>query len=166
MNDVSSISLFLFCPSKGIQIEYVLSFSFPDGRWVLSTRDTDSDRGSILWGKCRRESQERAEGCSPQFELVFVERWWCWWWWWWSLVAPPIGTNDSPEGREEWYEGRTNAANKSETRFLLAKFLLDEGRIGKRDFLPTGIKQNNKKIKNEAINNRCVGASEIWKIDD
>ena len=63
------------------------------------------------------------------------------------LVAPPIGTNDSPEGREKWYEGRTNAANKSETRFLLAKFLLDERRIGKRDFLPTGIKQNNKNEK-------------------
>ena len=48
MNDVSSISLFFFSLSQGIQIEYVLSFSFPDGIWVLSTRDTDSDRGSIL----------------------------------------------------------------------------------------------------------------------
>lgn len=64
-------SAFFFL-SQGIQIEYVLSFSFPDGIWVLSTRDTDSDRGSILRGKCRRESQEREEGCSPQFEPVFV----------------------------------------------------------------------------------------------
>lgn len=79
------------------------------------------------------------------------------------LVAPPIGTNDSPEGREKWYEGRTNAANESETRFLLAKFLLDESRIGKRDFLPTGIKQNN---KNEKTKRSTTAAWEPPRLQD
>ena len=81
------------------------------------------------------------------------------------LVAPPIGTNDSPEGREKWYEGRTNAANKSETRFLLAKFLLDKRRIGKRDFLPTGVKQNNQN-KKRSDQQPLRGSLRDWKIDD